>query len=183
MGMCSYSSNIFIDKASIYFRQLYLLRVHAWSRLCAIWQGAHSTPVLSSTWSKIHKIGIIMFPLLSPFPILSSLVTRMIASNNDTDLKYESTFIGIYTSTFALVQYLYVNFTVKYSYGQSQYSTTRDSKCLVLVTQIAKVFDMNPTLGCSSPSQVETFSMSETLTLSQVYLFVSRKWMLSLTHN
>ena len=144
LRMFSYSSNIFIDKASIYFRRLYLLRVHAWSKLCAIWQGAHSTPVLSSMWSKLHKMGIIMYPLLLRFAILSSLVTWMIAFNNDINLKWESILIRINTITFALDTYLNVckifilPKPVFYNKGQQ------------MIAQMARVFGMNPKVWGSS---------------------------------
>ena len=49
----------------------------------------------------------------------------------------------------------------KYLYHQSQYSKTWDNKCLALITQMVRAFGMNPKVGGSSPSQVETFSLSK----------------------
>ena len=54
-------------------------------------------------------------------------------------------------------------------YRQSQYSTTWDSKCLALIAQMVRAFGKNPKVGGSSPPQMETFSVSKTLTLSQEY--------------
>ena len=61
----------------------------------------------------------------------------------------------------------------KYQHHQSQNSKTWDRKCLAL-----HLFTMNPKVRGSSPSQVETFSVSRTSTLSQEHPFVCRKWML-----
>ena len=55
----------------------------------------------------------------------------------------------------------------KYLYRQSQYSTTWDIKCLALINQKVRAFGMNPKVGGSSSPQVETFSVSKTLTLSR----------------
>ena len=55
----------------------------------------------------------------------------------------------------------------KYLYRQSQCSKTWDNKCLVLMAQMVRSFGMNPKIGGSSPPQVETFSVSKTLPLSQ----------------
>ena len=63
----------------------------------------------------------------------------------------------------------------KYLYWQSQYSNTWDSKCMALIAQVVRAFGMNPKVGGSSPPQVETFSVSKSLTLSQEYLLVSCK--------
>ena len=63
----------------------------------------------------------------------------------------------------------------KYLYRQSQYSRTRDSKCLALIAQVVRAFGMNPMVGGSSPPQVETFSVPKTSTLSQEHPSVSRK--------
>ena len=38
---------------------------------------------------------------------------------------------------------------------------TWDRKCLALITQMVRAFDMNPMVGGSSPLQVETFSVSK----------------------
>ena len=76
-----------------------------------------------------------------------------------------------------------VNFTSKISIRQSQYSTTWDSKCLALIAQMVRAFGMNPKVGGSSPPQVETFSVSKTLTLSQEHSFLCRKWMLLPAHS
>ena len=46
---------------------------------------------------------------------------------------------------------------------------------MALITQVVRAFGMNPKVGGSSPPQVETFSVSKSLTLSQEYLLVSRK--------
>ena len=71
---------------------------------------------------------------------------------------------------------LLMNFVYySYLYHQSQCSKTWDSKCLA--------FGMNPKVGGSSPPQVETFSFSKTLTLSQEHPFVCRKWMQLLAHS
>ena len=43
---------------------------------------------------------------------------------------------------------------------------------------MVRAFGMNPKVGGSSPSLVETFSVSKTLTFSQEHPFVCRKWML-----
>ena len=50
----------------------------------------------------------------------------------------------------------------KYPYHQSQYSTTWDSKCLALITQMVRAFGMNSKVGGSRPPQVETFSVWKT---------------------
>ena len=57
-----------------------------------------------------------------------------------------------------------------------------DSICLALIAQMAAAFDMNPRVGGSCPPQVETFSVSKTLVLSQGHPFVNRKWMLLSAH-
>ena len=49
---------------------------------------------------------------------------------------------------------------------------TRGSKFLTLIVQMVRAFGMNPNVGDSSPSQVETFRISKTLTLSQEHPFV-----------
>ena len=49
----------------------------------------------------------------------------------------------------------------KYLHHQNQYSKTWDSKCLALIVQLVRAFGMNPKVGCSSPPQVETFSVSK----------------------
>ena len=46
-----------------------------------------------------------------------------------------------------------------------------------------RAIGMNPKVGRSSPPQVETFSVSKTLTLSQEHPFVCRKWMLLPAHS
>ena len=66
----------------------------------------------------------------------------------------------------------------KYLYRQSQNSETLGRKCLALIAQMVRVFGMNPNVGDSNPPQVETFSVSKALTLSQEHPFVCRKWML-----
>ena len=71
----------------------------------------------------------------------------------------------------------------KYLYRQSKYSKTWDSKCLALIAQMARAFGMNPKVGGWSPPQVEIFSVSQTLTLSQEHLFLRRKWMLLPAHS
>ena len=67
----------------------------------------------------------------------------------------------------------------------ADYATRPDqtSKCLALIAQMARAFGMNPTVGCWSPFQVETFSVSNTLVLSQEHPFVCRKWMLLPAHS
>ena len=71
----------------------------------------------------------------------------------------------------------------KYLYHHNQYSNTWDSKYLALVAQVIWAFGMNPKIGGSSPSGVETLSVSKkTSTLSREYPFVSRKWMLLPAH-
>ena len=47
----------------------------------------------------------------------------------------------------------------KYLYRQRQYSKPWDGKCLALIAQMVRAFGMNPKVGGSSPSQVETFSV------------------------
>ena len=71
----------------------------------------------------------------------------------------------------------------KYLYHQSQYSKTRDSKYLAMIAQMVRAFGMNPKVGDSSLLQVEPFSVSKTLTLSQEHPFVYRKWMLLPAHS
>ena len=70
-----------------------------------------------------------------------------------------------------------------YLYCQSQYSKTWDTKCLALLAQVVRAFGMNLKVGEPSPSQVEIFSGSKTLTLSQEHLFGSQKLMLCLIHS
>ena len=41
-----------------------------------------------------------------------------------------------------------------------------------MITQMVRIFDMNPKVEGSCPSQVETFSVSKILTLSQEHPFV-----------
>ena len=53
----------------------------------------------------------------------------------------------------------------KYLYRQSECSKTRDSKCLALIAKMVEEFSMNPKIGGSSPPQVETFSVSKTLSV------------------
>ena len=68
-----------------------------------------------------------------------------------------------------------VNFTSKYIYtARASVKKTWDSKCLALIAQMVRAFGMNPKIGGSSPPQVETFSVSKTLTLSQEHPFVSK---------
>ena len=62
----------------------------------------------------------------------------------------------------------------RYLYHQSQYSTTRESKCLALIAQWVRAFGMNPKFGGSGLPQVETFCVSKTLTLSQENPLVCR---------
>ena len=45
------------------------------------------------------------------------------------------------------------------------------------MAQVVRAFGMNPTVGGSSPTEVETFYVSKTSTLSQEHPFLSRKWM------
>ena len=71
-----------------------------------------------------------------------------------------------------------LTFLKKYLYRQSQYSNSWDSKCLALIAQMVTAFGMNLKVGCSSPPQVDTFSVSKTLTLSQEHPFLCQKWML-----
>ena len=52
------------------------------------------------------------------------------------------------------------------------WDNVRDNKCLALIAQLARTFVMNPKVGGSSPSEVETLSVSKTLTHSQEYPFV-----------
>ena len=54
---------------------------------------------------------------------------------------------------------------------------------LALIAQIVRAIDVNPKVGDSSPPQVETFSVSKTLTLSQEHQFVRRKWLLLPAHS
>ena len=75
------------------------------------------------------------------------------------------------------------NFTSKISIPPEPVFRTWDSKCLALIAQMVRAFGMNPKVGDSSPSQVETFSVSKTLTLSQEHPFVCRKWMLLPAHS
>ena len=49
---------------------------------------------------------------------------------------------------------------------------TWDSKCLALIAQMARALGINPKVGGLSPPQVETFSVSKTLTLSQEHPFM-----------
>ena len=49
--------------------------------------------------------------------------------------------------------------------SESQLSTTWGGKCLALIAQIVRALGMNPKFRGSSPLQVETFSVSKTLTL------------------
>ena len=51
----------------------------------------------------------------------------------------------------------------------------RDRKCLAMIAQMARAFRMSPKVGGLSHSQVETFSVSKTLTLSQEHPFMCRK--------
>ena len=59
----------------------------------------------------------------------------------------------------------------------------QDSKSLALIALMVRAFDMNPKGGGPSPPQVETFSVSKTLTLLQEHPFVCRKWMLLPAHS
>ena len=63
----------------------------------------------------------------------------------------------------------------RYLHRQSRYSTTWDRKCVALITQQVTAFGINPKVGGLSPPQVETFSVSKTLILSQERPFLSRK--------
>ena len=54
---------------------------------------------------------------------------------------------------------------------------TWNSECLALIAQMVRAFGMNPKVGGSSPPQVETISVTKTLTLWQEHPFVCRKWM------
>ena len=76
-----------------------------------------------------------------------------------------------------------INFTSKISIPPGPVFNKWDSKCLALKSQMVRAFGMNPKVGCSSPPQVETFSVSKTLTLSQEHPFVCRKWMLFPAHS
>ena len=49
-----------------------------------------------------------------------------------------------------------------------------DAAAYSLMAQMVRTFDMNPKVGGSSPPQIETFSFSKTLTLSQEHPFVSK---------
>ena len=90
-----------------------------------------------------------------------------------------------WTTYIARAQLTFQTFTLlqEYLYRQSQYSKPWDSKCLALIAQMVRTVDMNPKVGGSSPSQVETFSVSKTLTLSQKLTFVCRKRMLLPAHS
>ena len=61
----------------------------------------------------------------------------------------------------------------KYLYWQSQYSNIWDSKCVALIAQVFRAFGMNPKVGGLSPPQVETFSVSKSLTIPQELISVS----------
>ena len=73
----------------------------------------------------------------------------------------------------------------KYLYRQSQYynKTKMGQQMSGPDSPMVGAFDMNPKVGGSSPPQVETFSVSKTLTLSQEHPFVCRKWMLLPAHS
>ena len=71
----------------------------------------------------------------------------------------------------------------QYLYHHSQYSKAWNSKCLALINQVVRTFGMNLKVGGWSPPQVETFSVSKTLTLSQEHPFVCQKWMLLPMHS
>ena len=75
------------------------------------------------------------------------------------------------------------HFTLRYLHRQSQYSNAWHSKCLALIAQMVRIFGMNPKVGASSPQQVETFTVSNTLTPSQEHPFVGRKWILLPAHS
>ena len=70
----------------------------------------------------------------------------------------------------------------KYLFHQSLYSKTWVRKFLVPVAQMVRAMDLNQKVVSSSPSCVETLSVSKTSTLSQEHPFVSRKWMQLPTH-
>ena len=71
----------------------------------------------------------------------------------------------------------------KYLYRQSQYSITWDSKCLAPIAQMVRTFGMNLKVAGFESPQVETFRVSKTLTFSQEYPIVCRKWMLLPAHS
>ena len=63
----------------------------------------------------------------------------------------------------------------KYLYHLSQYSKPWDRQCLALIAQMVRAFGMNPKFGGTSAPQVETFSVSKCLTLSQEHPLLCRK--------
>ena len=75
--------------------------------------------------------------------------------------------ITLAASVYIYVYIYMVRVFVMNSYHQSQYLKTSDSKCLALIAQMVRAFCMNPKVGGWSPPQVETFSVSKSLTLSQ----------------
>ena len=74
-------------------------------------------------------------------------------------------------------------FLKKYLYHKSQCSKTWGSKCLVLICQMVRVIGMNPKVGDSSPSQAETFSVSNFFALSPENPFLCGKRMLLSTQS
>ena len=64
----------------------------------------------------------------------------------------------------------------KYHYRQSQYSKTWDSKCLALIAQMVRAFDMNPKVGGSSPAHVgrDIFCLNNFDTFTRTSVRVSK---------
>ena len=59
-----------------------------------------------------------------------------------------------------------------------------DSKCLTPIAHMIRIFGMYPKVGISSPPQVDTFSVSNTLSLSQEHPLVSEnEWCCQSTVN
>ena len=78
----------------------------------------------------------------------------------------------------AMLTFQILTLLKKYLYRQSQSSKTWYIKCLALIAQLVRAFGMNPKVGGLNPSQVETFSVSKTLTLSQEYPMMLNLWLL-----
>ena len=97
--------------------------------------------------------------------------------------RWRKDFEGV-RNVYIYINYIYIWIYVKNIYtARASIKKTWDSKCLVLIAQVIKAFGLNTKVMGSSPPQVETFSVSKTLALSQEHPFVCWKWMLLPAHS
>ena len=129
---------------------------------------------IDASKKEVNRLGtgltVIPCPITTPMNLTFKFQIKACVSKMNAVARARSTF-----QMLTLLQ--------KYLHHQSQYSKTWDRKCLALIAQQVRAFGINPKVGGSRPPQVETFSVSKTLTLSQEHPSMCRKWMLLSTHS